>query len=50
MGFMLCCVLARYELPKPVPSQKHDVAAWTEAVENSMAQLEHQAERYSTSG
>ncbi|XP_031571110.1 pre-mRNA-splicing factor SPF27-like [Actinia tenebrosa] len=37
--------MKRYELPKPAPSQKHDVAAWTEAVENSMAQLQHQAER-----
>ncbi|KAK3733135.1 hypothetical protein QZH41_012970 [Actinostola sp. cb2023] len=37
--------MKRYELPKPAATQKHDIAAWMEAVENSMAQLEHQAER-----
>ncbi|EDO39517.1 predicted protein, partial [Nematostella vectensis] len=37
--------MKRYELPQPASSQKHDITAWTEAVDNSMAQLEHQAER-----
>ena len=41
---MLCCIF-RYELPQPTANQKHDITSWTEAVENSMAQLEHQAER-----
>ena len=36
----------RYELPQPTANQKHDITSWTEAVDNSMAQLEHQAERY----
>jgi pre-mRNA-splicing factor SPF27 len=35
----------RYELPAPSAAQKNDVVAWQEAVENSMAQLEHQALR-----
>jgi len=35
----------RYELPQPTANQKHDITSWTEAVDNSMAQLEHQAER-----
>ena len=35
----------RYELPAPPPSKQADVAAWLEAVENSYAQLEHQAMR-----
>lgn len=37
--------MKRYELPQPTANQKHDITSWTEAVENSMAQLEHQAER-----
>ena len=36
----------RYELPQPTANQKHDITSWTEAVDNSLAQLEHQAERY----
>ena len=36
----------RYELPQPTANQKHDITSWTEAVDNSMAQLEHQAERF----
>ena len=35
----------RYELPQPGTAQKNDVAAWQESVDNSMAQLEHQAGR-----
>lgn len=48
----LCCYIHfylecfRYELPQPTANQKHDITSWTEAVDNSMAQLEHQAERY----
>ncbi|CAH3162670.1 unnamed protein product [Porites evermanni] len=37
--------MKRYELPQPTANQKHDITSWTEAVDNSMAQLEHQAER-----
>ena len=37
--------LCRYELPQPGAAQKNDVAAWQESVDNSMAQLEHQAGR-----
>lgn len=37
--------IIRYELPQPTANQKHDITSWTEAVDNSMAQLEHQAER-----
>ena len=35
----------RYELPQPGTAQKNDLAAWQEAVDNSMAQLEHQVGR-----
>lgn len=37
--------MCRYELPQPGAAQKNDVAAWQESVDNSMAQLEHQAGR-----
>ncbi|XP_078615188.1 pre-mRNA-splicing factor SPF27-like [Branchiostoma floridae x Branchiostoma japonicum] len=37
--------MKRYELPAPISGQRNDIAAWTECVENSMAQLEHQATR-----
>ena len=37
--------MRRYELPQPSAAQKNDVSAWQEAVDNSMAQLEHQAGR-----
>lgn len=37
--------MKRYELPQPVAGKMTDLAAWTECVENSMAQLEHQATR-----
>ena len=36
----------RYELPLPPAAQKNDLNAWQESVDNSMAQLEHQATRY----
>ena len=32
----------RYELPAPSSGRMNDVSAWTECVENSQAQLEHQ--------
>lgn len=35
----------RYELPGPPAGKLTDLTAWTEAVENSSAQLEHQATR-----
>lgn len=35
----------RYELPAPSAGQKNDITAWQECVNNSMAQLEHQAVR-----
>ncbi|RWS01891.1 pre-mRNA-splicing factor SPF27-like protein [Dinothrombium tinctorium] len=34
--------MKRYELPAPSAGKMTDVTAWNEAVENSMAQLEHQ--------
>ena len=36
----------RYELPQPSAAQKNDLGAWQDAVDNSRAQLEHQAGRY----
>ena len=36
---------SRYELPTPPPGKMTDVQAWTECVENSEAQLEHQRTR-----
>lgn len=35
----------RYELPAPSSGQKNDMTAWQDCVNNSMAQLEHQAVR-----
>lgn len=35
----------RYELPPPPPNKQTDATAWYECVENSCAQLEHQASR-----
>jgi pre-mRNA-splicing factor SPF27 len=37
--------MKRYELPPPPASKLSEVTAWTESVENSMAQLEHQSVR-----
>jgi len=37
--------MKRYELPTPPPGKMTDVQAWTECVDNSMAQLEHQRTR-----
>lgn len=37
--------MKRYELPPPPAGKMTDIAAWNECVENSMAQLEHQATR-----
>ncbi|XP_074654182.1 pre-mRNA-splicing factor SPF27-like [Tubulanus polymorphus] len=37
--------MKRYELPQPLPGKMTDITAWTECVENSQAQLEHQALR-----
>ncbi|KAG8183521.1 hypothetical protein JTE90_003871 [Oedothorax gibbosus] len=37
--------MKRYELPQPAAGKMSDLAAWTESVDNSMAQLEHQATR-----
>ncbi|XP_052214234.1 pre-mRNA-splicing factor SPF27-like isoform X2 [Dreissena polymorpha] len=37
--------MKRYELPQPPPGKMTDVSAWSECVENSQAQLEHQALR-----
>ncbi|KAI1285503.1 Pre-mRNA-splicing factor SPF27 [Halotydeus destructor] len=34
--------MKRYELPGPAPGKMTDIQAWTESVDNSMAQLEHQ--------
>lgn len=38
--------MKRYELPPPPPGKQTDAAAWLECVENSYAQLEHQASRF----
>ncbi|CAA9995633.1 unnamed protein product, partial [Nesidiocoris tenuis] len=35
--------MKRYELPPPPANKMSDYSAWNECVENSMAQLEHQA-------
>ena len=43
--FALFLAFARYELPTPPPGKMTDVQAWTECVENSEAQLEHQRTR-----
>lgn len=37
--------MKRYELPHPPANQKNDISAWMECLKNSMAQLQHQAER-----
>lgn len=37
--------MKRYELPPPPSGKMSEVSAWTECVENSQAQLEHQAVR-----
>lgn len=37
--------MKRYELPPPPHSKSSELSAWQESVENSMAQLEHQAVR-----
>ncbi|KAL0134569.1 hypothetical protein PUN28_001397 [Cardiocondyla obscurior] len=37
--------MKRYELPPPASGKLNDLAAWNESVENSSAQLEHQATR-----
>ncbi|XP_072269615.1 pre-mRNA-splicing factor SPF27 [Pyxicephalus adspersus] len=37
--------MKRYELPAPSSGQRNDITAWQECVNNSMAQLEHQAIR-----
>lgn len=44
--FILCVNYFRYELPQPAAGKMTDLAAWTECVDNSMAQLEHQATRF----
>ena len=44
-SIMFPSIILRYELPQPTANQKHDITSWTEAVDNSLAQLEHQAER-----
>lgn len=37
--------MKRYELPPPPPSKIGELSAWQDCVENSLAQLEHQAVR-----
>ena len=37
--------MKRYELPAPPSGKMTDIAAWNECVDNSHAQLEHQALR-----
>lgn len=43
--YSLLSQLSRYELPAPSSGQKNDITAWQDSVNNSMAQLEHQAVR-----
>lgn len=38
--------MKRYELPTPPPGRLGDLTAWSECVDNSSAQLQHQSERY----
>lgn len=38
--------MKRYELPPPPAAKISDLSAWNECVDNSMAQLDHQATRY----
>ena len=49
-GFLWNCVnwtsLCRYELPQPTTGRMNDVTAWQEAVDNTEAQLQHQALRF----
>lgn len=45
LNYNFSCFLHRYELPAPSSGQKNDITAWQECVNNSMAQLEHQAVR-----
>lgn len=37
--------MKRYELPPPPPGKLTDMSAWSECVDNSLAQLENQATR-----
>ena len=37
--------MKRYELPPPSAGRMNDLQAWTECVDNAMAQLEHQTTR-----
>jgi len=39
--------MKRYELPQPPSGKLNDLSAWKECVDNSIAQLEHQASRIS---
>lgn len=38
--------MKRYELPPPPAGKLTDLSAWSECVDNSYAQLEHQSTRY----
>lgn len=38
--------MKRYELPAPPHGRMTDIAAWTECVDNSYAQLQHQLTRW----
>ena len=43
---MILDIIFSYELPTPPAGKMTDIAAWTECVDNSKAQLEHQRTRY----
>jgi pre-mRNA-splicing factor SPF27 len=45
-GAMEVLSMKRYELPPPPAGKLTDLTAWTESLENSYAQLEHQAVRF----
>lgn len=38
--------MKRYELPTPPSGKMNDISSWSECVDNSHAQLDHQAIRY----
>lgn len=42
---MECLSMKRYELPPPPSGKLNEISAWNECVDNSCAQLEHQAVR-----
>lgn len=46
VSLIMRTIYYRYELPQPSAGKMTDISAWTDCVDNSQAQLEHQALRY----